>query len=244
MDIVEFKQGSVPHSNALWVELPCHPSHDLNWSTQLGLAKGFKGNIVWYFNLSLEDPFFPLEDELRFSSLALALQQFTKEVWPLFQEQTLALSLYRGPIVDFVLYFQMLAHKLPDEAPIWLLFEIESQVPVYQALQMVFLDGFEHFTIALAGKQLPLEGYRWDQEKIVYQSLSSKIGAVFPADPKAIGRFDALLSHGPVRVVHEVYLAEQWEGLDRLLVLANSPTIQGNRLLKGFLATGGDVIYI
>jgi len=126
MNIVEFKRGSIPEANALWIELPCQPHHTLDWSQELALAKETNQKIVWYFNLGLEDPFFPWEEELRFSALALALQQFTKEVWPHFQEKTLALSLYRGAMVDFVIYFQMLAHKLPDEAPIWLLFTIEG----------------------------------------------------------------------------------------------------------------------
>jgi hypothetical protein len=244
MEIVEFKRGSVPNGTALWIELPCQPHHDLNWSGELALAKEFKGKIVWYFNLGLEDPFFPIEDQLRFSSIALALQQFTKDVWPNFQEQTLALCLYRGLMADFIIYFQMLAHKLPDEAPIWLLFEVESHLPVSKALQLIFLEGFEHFKIALKGKLLPLEGYRWDHEKIVYHPLSVTTGAVFPTELDALSRFDSLLSRGPVRVIPEAYLSEQWEGLDRLLVVSDSLTIQGGRMLKGFLATGGEVVYL
>ncbi len=244
MDIVEFKQGSVPDANALWIELPCQPQHDLNWARQLLVAKESGRKIVWYFNLGLEDPFFPITDELRFASIALALQQFTKEVWPVFQEQTLALSLYRGPIVDFVIYFQMLAHKLPDEIPIWLLFEIGQHVSVSEALQKVYLEGFEHFKIAIKGKALPIDGYRWDEEKITSHFVESTTGAVYPADVTAASNIHRLLDKEPVRVVFEAYLSEQWEGLDRLLVMPDSLTVQGKRMVQGFLATGGEVIYL
>lgn len=244
MDIVEFKRGSVPNATALWIELPCQPHHDLNWSAQLATAKESGQKIVWYFNLGLEDPFFPITDDLRFSSIALALQQFTKDVWPLFQDQTLALSLYRGLLVDFVIYFQMLAHKLPDEAPIWLLFEIESHLSIPEALKRISFEGYEHFKIALNGLPLPVEGYKWDKDKITYETISSDTGAVFPVNEAESGRFDLLLSQGPVRVVYEAYLSEQWQGLDKLLILSNSLTVQGNRMVKGFLATGGQVSYL
>jgi hypothetical protein len=246
VDIVEFKEGEVESANALWVELPCQPQHNLDWSSELRKAKESGKKIVWYFNLGLEDPFFPLEDELRFSSISLALQQFTKDVWPHVQEQTLAMSLYKGAIVEFAMYFQMLAHKLPDEAPIWLLFDIPQSMSIHKAFQSIFLDGFEHFEIALKGKELPRDGYRWDREQIAYHYTNATTGLVFPSDPTA--PFDHLIATEPspesVRVVLEAYLAEQWEGLDRLKVLSNHVTPQGKRMLQGFMAAGGEIISI
>ena len=244
MNIVEFKLGRVPKANALWIELPCQPHHDLDWSFQLSKAKESGKKIVWYFNLGLEDPSFPLEDEMRFASIALALQQFTKDVWPNFQEQTLAMSLYKGRLVEFSMYFQMLAHKLPDEAPIWLLFDVELTGSLSRGLTSIFTDGFEHFEIALQGKSLPVDGYVWDEEKIVYQSCDLSTGAVFPTDIRAAILFDQLLATEPARVVQEAYLADQWEGLDRLLVLTDSLSTQGKRMLKGFEAAGGEVVYM
>src|SRR5579862_9682780 len=116
----------------MWVDLPSEPHSDLQWSLPEADQK-----ITWRFKLGLEQPGFPLEDELRFNALALALTRFTKEVFPKYAEQTEAICLYRGPIPTFPLYFQMLAHKLPDEVPIFLLFTIEPSTPLLDAVELI-----------------------------------------------------------------------------------------------------------
>lgn len=244
VNLVEFKKGTIPAADGHWVELPSQPHQNLDWTKQLVLDKDEK--VVWYFNLGLEDPHFPLDDELRFSALALALQQFTKEVWPQFQEQTLGLCLYRGIIAsdrwaEFAMYFQMLAHKLPDEAPIWLLFDLDPTFSASKAMQLISVDGFEHFHIALRGKLLPRDGYEWDDKQLVYRSQKATTGLVFPSTLVAPEQFDRLAKE-PVRIVHESFLAEQWDGLDRLVVIADSLTPQGQRMLQGFAAAGGEVV--
>src|SRR5690606_12141043 len=109
------------------------------------------------FDLGLHEPYFPLEEELTFQALSLALTTFTKEVWPEFQNVTEGAVLYRGSsdfhtfflwtekqelnweewklgkalneehhwkrlfcAEMFVTSFQMLAHRLPDEMPLFL----------------------------------------------------------------------------------------------------------------------------
>jgi len=96
----------------------------------------------------------------------------------------------------------------------------------------------------LSGPSLPRNGYQWNKDRIYYHSVESTAGAVFPADLQKAVRFDELLSKEPVRVVFESQLSEQWTGLDRLLVLSDSLSTQGNRMLKGFQATGGEVFDI
>jgi hypothetical protein len=135
----------------------------------------------------------------------------------------------------------MLAHKLPDEVPIWLLFEIEPQIEATKALEMVSKEGFEHFKIALRGKELPIEGYRWDDQGLYQNSVKTSVGAVYPSTPNP--RFEELLHIEPVKVVFETFLAEQWDGLDRMHVLSDGLTTQGRRMLQGFAAAGGEVVF-
>jgi hypothetical protein len=45
-------------------------------------------------------------------------------------------------------------------------------------------------------------------------------------------------------VISERYLNESWDGVDELLVLECAISQQGERKLRGFLAAGGEIIYV
>jgi len=266
------------------IELPSEPHDTLDWSSEIAEARAavLSGQkIFWKFRLGLEHPFFPLEDELRFQSLSLALTQFSKEVWPEFQDTSFGLCLYRGSadlppvfswterqkeayaawIADeeladdgsakqsfcleaFAVYFQMLSHRLPDEANVFLLFDIGGFRTASSVFAALSKERFEHFSLALRGKDLPREGFRWEEGAIRYHSIDSTVGLVFPEKRGAGTVFEAALAkiEGPVKVVFESFLSEEWEGLDQLLVLSEALSPQGQRMLKGFQAAGGEII--
>jgi hypothetical protein len=266
-----------------WITLPATPSHSLDWSVEI--AKGQKlveagKKIVWKFDLGLEEPFYLLEEEMRFQSAALALKQFTDSVWPQFKENTLALSLYRGSAdfaahfrwsekqtsnfsiwleeherIDspqarrlfaadaFAIYFQMLSHRLPDEVPIFLLFDLRSFNSPSEALQIISKERFEHFLVALQDRNLPLDGFIWNDAGVQSRQIKSLQGLVFPESSS--DRFDSLLGRYPkAKIVFEAFLIDEWEGLDQLIVLEGSLGMQGARKLKGFEAAGGEVLSI
>lgn len=90
-----------------WIELPSEPHQSLNWEQEIKAAEQVaqkKGRLLWKIATGLEAPFYPLDDELRFQAISLALQQFSKDVWPRFQGQTEAVCLYRGT-ADFLELF-------------------------------------------------------------------------------------------------------------------------------------------
>ncbi len=268
-----------------WIELPAGPSDDLDWSKELLRAKQLREEgkkIVWSFRLGLDQPFFPLEDELRFQAIALALKQFSQLVWPLFKTDTLALSLYRGSadfsdafswsekqlanfaawleeeeLVDtpqarrlfaadaFAIYFQMLSHRLPDEVPVFLLFDIRDIGSPADALQVISKERFEHFLVALRDRGLPLDGFVWDEKGVWSRSVKTSHGIVFPERRSYATSFNDLLkSQSGAKIVFEAFLTEEWEGLDRLFVLKGSMGMQGERKLKGFAATEGEVEFV
>jgi len=69
------------------IRLPCEPRDDLDWMKQIEEAEK-REEIVWEFSLGLDAPYFPLEEELRFQALSLALTKFAKEIWPQFEKKT------------------------------------------------------------------------------------------------------------------------------------------------------------
>jgi hypothetical protein len=265
------------------IELGCEPHHTLDWEREIQLARETAAvgkKIFWKLGLGLEQPFFPLEDEFRFQSLTLPLAQFSKDVWPVFQEASFGLCLYRGsadlPVVfswterqkesyaawildeelpddehsrrlfcleAFAIYFQMLSHRLPDEAAIFLLFDLTGFRTASQIFAALSKERFGHFMLGTKGRDLPREGFRWEENKVHFFPIDSSTGIVFPENHLAHKEFDDHLvrMEKPVKVVFESFLSEEWEGLDRLYVLSKNLSPQGERMLKGFSAAGGEV---
>ncbi len=237
--------------------LPAKPHDDLHWNIE--------GNpSLFEFDFGLQEPYFPLDDELYFNSLSTALTHFTKEVWPRFPEAKAIL--YRGradfsqffkwteaqeenyrtwkgerPGGDeahlkrlfcaeaFVNYFQMLAHRLPDELPLSLILDPKNTGTLAETLHLLSPERFEHFHLET--------GLQYD----------SAIGVCFPPDSECsseiLKQLDLLLQELPsFRPVYEPLLTEQWDGLDEIYVLPEALTQRGKRKLLGFEAAGGKVI--
>jgi hypothetical protein len=130
---------------------------------------------------------------------------------------------------SFVHYFQMLAHKLPDEMPIKIILDPSDCGTLAETLHLLSPERFEHFDL-----ESGLES-------------TSNIGVCFPPDeeccPAVLEQIDALLKRLPsYRAVYEPLLREQWEGLDELYVVSRAVTEQGKRKLLGFEAAGGKII--
>ncbi len=254
------------------IVLPSEPCDLLDWTDALEGARP-KTGIVWDIRLGIERAFFPFDDPMRFEALALALKSFSTLVWPSFQEVTAAVCLYRGPLdvaaqfawserqrLSFAeetlserqfctdvlaLYLQMLAHKLPDELDVLLLFDERSIASRAEALSLLSNERFAHFTLGLRGDALLRDGFVWDESgKLERRKIQTKTGLVFPERFDA--RFDRALEQldAPAKVVFEAFLSEEWEGLDRLLVLEGTLGAQGMRKLKGFEAAGGEVVIL
>ncbi len=255
------------------IRIPAQPHELLDWQKQKEEAlKAIESGrqIVWEFDLGLNAPYFPLEDELRYQSLSLAMSGFTNEIWPQFQEKTAGAILFRGSAdfshffqwsekqeanwniwkegrlseeghlrrlfcaEAFAAYFQMLAHKLPDELPLTLELDVRPIGTLAQTYHLLSPERFEHFLLEIEG--LP------------ETAKEANIGICFPQDAlcsqDVLNRLDLLFASLkiPHRVVYESTLSEQWEGLDTLYVFPDSLSVQGKRKLMGFSAAGGLVI--
>ena len=126
----------------------------------------------------------------------------------------------------FITYFQMLAHRLPDELPLTLILDPKNTGTLAETLHLLSPERFEHFTVDSG------------------LHFASSLGVCFPPDAECSGeilsKIDLLLETLPsFRPVYEPLLTEQWDGLDEIIVFALTP--QGKRKLKGFEAAGGEV---
>lgn len=128
----------------------------------------------------------------------------------------------------FVTYFQMLAHRLPDELPLSLILDIENTGTLAEKLHLLSPERFEHFHVDSG------------------LCFLSHIGVCFPPDEECsqevLNRLDSLLQTLPsFKPVYETLLTEQWDGLDEIYVVKSALTDRGKRKLKGFEASGGKV---
>ena len=73
----------------------------------------------------------------------------------------------------------------------------------------------------------------------------TNLGLLFPGDhkitPELLRHIDHLLDQCAVRVIPEVMMPENWDGLDGLIAFKEAITDFGRRVLSGFEATGGSV---
>lgn len=87
--------------NCTWIELKAAPGVKIDWSFAIESAKSAltRGQkIFWEFDLGLDAPFFPIEDEMVFQGLAFALKHFSEAVYPSFEAASYAAAVYRGPL--------------------------------------------------------------------------------------------------------------------------------------------------
>lgn len=243
------------------ITLCCRPSDTLEW------AIPETGTLFFRFDLGLEDPFFLLDDEMQFESLSLALKKFRDEVWPKVQERTTGAVLYKGnadfsstfwkndqrfesphaariSCADaFAYYFQMLSHSLPDELPIYLFLDATNIGTIAERHLLLSRTRFEHFQVATRG--LPYTNYWiWKDNDTIEKAEKIPDALCLPEECPIeilVEKIDQIQK--PFRVISEAYLTEDWEGVDRLYVLKDFLSEQGKRKLKGFLATGGEIIY-
>jgi hypothetical protein len=85
--------------NAVLIKLPAALNADLKWDEEKARALQFvqKGALLfWQIDLGLESSPLNLKDPAHFFSYGIALEQFSREIWPAFKDQTLGISLYRG----------------------------------------------------------------------------------------------------------------------------------------------------
>lgn len=247
------------------IKLPCRITDDLDWKPLLAAIDPLD-KIQWEFDLGLDAPYFPIDDELQFSSLKLALSHFTQEIWPLYSERTSGAILYRGSL-DFASFFSWTevqednwrswkeGRLMAPEPHLRRLFCADAFAYYFQMLASLLPDELPlilHFETQGCGtaaeKRQLLSRERFEHFHLVTEESEAPLAVCMPQEPvcsaAVLAKLDRLfaLIKEPYRVIEETFLTESWEGVDRLYVISEALSSQGKRKLMGFCAAGGLVI--
>ncbi|HEV8052520.1 MAG TPA: hypothetical protein VGP47_08495, partial [Parachlamydiaceae bacterium] len=165
-------------------------------------------------------------------------------------------------------YLSLLASRVPDSLPLFLLFD-STQIhdPLLMA-QLLTKERYPRFYIAVKsmiscmqvlGGEIGWNGTFMEKGMITCEKINqaqierAKLGFCLPrmtlSRPAMLASLnqaiDTLIKRTiPFRVIPEVNLATEWDGLDYLIVDTQHVEIQFKRKLQGFCAAGGTVVTI
>lgn len=242
--------------------LPAGPYETLLWSRETELAKKTSEKITWEFDLQIE---LPLDDPTQFHSRALAMETFSKNLYPELQERSEAIVLYRGPI-DWSGRFSWDARqrelfedwkKERPNAPEEHLKRLFYADRLVLALQMlshklpdelpILLEFEEPKHLRRVERKQLLSKERFEHFFLPQKEKEGPFALCFPEESFCSGEvlqdLEKFLEEIPsnCRLVEERFLTEEWEGIDTLFVLSSALSPRGKRKLAGFLATGGEL---
>ncbi len=159
-------------------------------------------------------------------------------------------------------YFSLLSSRLPDTLPLYLYLDAHliSQEPITE-MQLLNLESFERWRLALRGSKLPFKAIGWGQPTPYgYSGFSSpaipmaeeaKIGICVPAKQVILIEhyqgMDTIIKHLiekniPFKMIAEAHITAEWDGLDYMIFSPNGLSVQGKRKLQGFCAAGGTAV--
>lgn len=182
-------------SNAVVIDLSASLASDLNWTSAKNRAEQVVASgkwIVWNLDLDFSSlTFFP-NDTTTFQSLWLSIEQFCKEILPIWEKNTLGVIIYQGnmditPLFpknwwepfflenykqsDSYLLFAMqlfseYVHRLVSVFPVsvfpFLFFDARSIPSLSTVAHLLFHERFEHMVLGLKGDFPRLPVLGWD----------------------------------------------------------------------------------
>lgn len=134
-------------------------------------------------------------------------------------------------------YINMLSRQLPDSLIPYVEFDCNSITDQWELARLTSREQLDRLQCRLIGLQRVQE--------------SSSIGICLPLIAACHSHVDHLFQNALLqlekrqlsfRIISESELTSQWEGLDYLVVAAESVSVQGLRKLRGFCAAGGSVL--
>jgi hypothetical protein len=248
--------------NVVCIPLDASDRSLLQWQeallfAQKAIERGFL--ILWELQFALLEG--SLDDEIRFMTLELNVQHFHETVWAKFQEHSFGVALYRGELQEGIVDdLKSLAAWLAEEVSCFLFVDTTKVTNLEDYFKIANQEAFGHLYPILKGPFS--EHYPWAVPSLSWGHGSSALG--FSSDtlktslpqqriqqalclPKqgnwdhiqqAIDHFGAL----PFRVIPENLLAQEWEGIDTLIIFPQTLTEKTSRKIEGFQAAGGEVI--
>jgi|GEM_PF-1912867 len=251
-------------SNTTIINLDCSMGSNLDWKVE-----ETDKVILWNLDFDFQNLKFPLEHKLQFESLKLAVETFTKTIYPKYKEQTLGVSFYQGSVDVFsqfennpdifVDYLRLFFSSLEDQVMPFLVFDAEELSDPVKFCRTFRKERFEYFSLVFKNHPLKTLFTFTDQHQVssigyigsnISKTYSTPaLGLVFPPENKiddtvvhSLQQAFDYLSDKPFRLVYETHLIEEIDCLDTLITLENGLSVMGKRQIQGFLAAGGQVI--
>ncbi len=240
-------EGEVPDGfNAVLVTLDASEHASLKWDLNLPHSL-----ILWELDFALDS--LHIEDEARFLSLELAVDHFTKTVWPQEEARTIGVVLYRGPLIDLD-PIKWLASHLPESVRPFVLIDttaITDPATYFRTVNQIVFGPLIPILKGPLPEQFPfaLPALGWGHAHSPLGALSNE--PLLPLEEKRITRALYLpeegnfpIPPGDFRVIPEQLLTHEWDGIDQLILDPSSISARARRKLHGFCAAGGELVEV
>lgn len=230
----------------------------LIWQLDFDFSSGFEEEDPIFFsarNKAVEywvEKVFPL-----FSESTLAVSLYQGELDSLTDDSASDdLFFERERIIEPLLtYLQKLAISIPESISIMAAFDVRK-IPPQDLLYHFRRDRFAHILLALRGSRVSYPSITWIEGKGSLGSLDAsfskkpnkeKNGFLLPERSKCtqelLQEVDQKYSLQDIRFLYEDFATDEWEELDRILVVSPLSEKQ-KRICMGFEAAGGEVIQL
>ncbi|MES2344859.1 MAG: hypothetical protein V4494_02840 [Chlamydiota bacterium] len=167
-----------------------------------------------------------------------------------FKESSIEEDLYCIDV--FAEYLHRLSSYFPDNLLPFCCFDT-SLFTAAKGAQLLSKERFAHLHLGIKGLYQPSCSLTWDEKRIFFIRPQVSKGILLPPDTlcslNVIKKIDELVEQyaqkgETLRIIPEMLLNEEWDGLDLVFVIENMLTTQGRRRLQGFIAAGGEISYI
>lgn len=173
--------------NTIVIRLDGQLESAMDWTKPLQEAEATPHKILWKLDLGLFSRLkFPLENEMQFQSLGIALTHFRDHIWPRVAQKSLGVVLYEGGIdftrgfpgeIDWsatkaaqqnacaaacVEYLGMLQDFLSDLIPVFVMLDAYHILDEVQQLRLLNPERWHRFHVILRHTHLPLGQMAWE----------------------------------------------------------------------------------
>lgn len=163
----------------------------------------------------------------------------------------------------FAAFLHKLISCLPDGMLPFVIFDASALSSPAFGAQLFSKERFKYLHLVLEGAEFPFTGLTMKTGHLANGWLGDcnaeihskdglpSLGICFPCDTYCdraiLDKFDSLMlllraQFLIFRIIYEEALTEEWDGLDRLIIIPEAISPQGRRKLQGFVAAGGEII--
>lgn len=215
-------------------------------------------SIFWELCFLTENSF--LEDSTSFLAKGINADQFVQELWAPFKEISSGVSLFSGnkELSSYFLWTEQMDRHFEEISPKHplsrLCFEADVIAQYLLRISSFFPEEVPLFySCNLENLSKSARAFVLSKERfypLILEEPESSLGVCLPLEgalsDECLDQIEQTLNsiQIPYKILSELYLTESWQGIDQLIVFSYYVSTQGLRKLKGFCATGGEVLFI